>query len=142
VNRQQNVIFTCKLIILHSLWQVFGSCQASEMLDKFPDILQFCGHVSRLMVSEIRRRASNQSTGVCTSHAVAAAAAAAVVCRIAIFQKKNLESGKTRGIYVVLENCPNVNSNSLVAFLATLLILLFWSGQFLTNEALVCCSHH
>jgi len=33
------------------------------MLDKFPDVLQFCGHVSRLMVSEIRRRASNQSTG-------------------------------------------------------------------------------
>ena len=43
------------------------------MLDKFPDVLQFCGHVSRLMVSEIRRRASNQSTG--EIHLLPAAAA-------------------------------------------------------------------
>lgn len=33
------------------------------MTEKFGDILQFCSHVSKLMVTEIRRRASNQSTG-------------------------------------------------------------------------------
>ena len=54
---------------------MFGSCPAAEMLDKFPDVLQFCGHVSRLMVSEIRRRASNQSTGKPVTPAAAAAAA-------------------------------------------------------------------
>lgn len=32
------------------------------MMEKFRDILAFCQQVSRLMVSEIRRRASNQST--------------------------------------------------------------------------------
>lgn len=32
------------------------------MSEKFWDILAFCQQVSRLMVSEIRRRASNQST--------------------------------------------------------------------------------
>jgi len=42
--------------------KVFGSTPAAEMMEKFPDILQFCSHVSRLMVSEIRRRASNIST--------------------------------------------------------------------------------
>jgi hypothetical protein len=32
------------------------------MMEKFRDILAFCQQVSRLMVSEMRRRASNQST--------------------------------------------------------------------------------
>lgn len=36
------------------------------MTEKFADILQFCSHVSKLMVTEIRRRASNQSTGMIT----------------------------------------------------------------------------
>ncbi len=45
-------------------FQVFGSCPTSDMTEKFGDILQFCSHVSRLMVGEIRRRASNQSTGL------------------------------------------------------------------------------
>ena len=40
---------------------------AEEIMDKFPDVLQFCNHVSRLMVSEIRRRASNQSTEAASS---------------------------------------------------------------------------
>ena len=44
--------------------QVFGMAPSSDMTEKFPDILQFCGHVSRLMVSEIRKRASDQSTGL------------------------------------------------------------------------------
>ncbi|GFQ88429.1 WD repeat and FYVE domain-containing protein 3 [Trichonephila clavata] len=42
--------------------KVFGNCPSSDMIEKFSDILTFCQLVSRLMVSEIRRRASNQST--------------------------------------------------------------------------------
>ncbi|CAL1295954.1 unnamed protein product [Larinioides sclopetarius] len=42
--------------------KVFGNCPSSDMIEKFTDILTFCQLVSRLMVSEIRRRASNQST--------------------------------------------------------------------------------
>ncbi|XP_059163899.1 WD repeat and FYVE domain-containing protein 3-like isoform X2 [Physella acuta] len=42
--------------------KVFENTQSSEMTDKWSDILQFCSHVSKLMVTEIRRRASNQST--------------------------------------------------------------------------------
>lgn len=42
--------------------KVFGSCHSGEMNEKFWDILAFCQQISRLMVSEIRRRASNQST--------------------------------------------------------------------------------
>lgn len=33
------------------------------MTEKFADLLQFTTQVSRLMVTEIRRRASNKSTG-------------------------------------------------------------------------------
>lgn len=33
------------------------------MTEKFSDLLQFTTQVSRLMVTEIRRRASNKSTG-------------------------------------------------------------------------------
>lgn len=42
--------------------KVFGVAHATEMSEKFWDILPFCQQVSRLMVSEIRKRASNQST--------------------------------------------------------------------------------
>ncbi|XP_063625068.1 WD repeat and FYVE domain-containing protein 3 isoform X6 [Cydia splendana] len=42
--------------------KVFGSSPSSEMNEKFWDILSFCQQVSKLMVSEIRKRASNQST--------------------------------------------------------------------------------
>lgn len=42
--------------------KVFGSCHSTDMSEKFWDILAFAQQVSRLMVSEIRRRASNQST--------------------------------------------------------------------------------
>lgn len=42
--------------------KVFGACHSGEMNEKFWDILAFCQQISRLMVSEIRRRASNQST--------------------------------------------------------------------------------
>ncbi|KAL1139731.1 hypothetical protein AAG570_006709 [Ranatra chinensis] len=42
--------------------KVFGNCPSSDMLDKFRDLVSFCQQVSKLMVSEIRRRASNQST--------------------------------------------------------------------------------
>lgn len=42
--------------------KIFGSCHSGEMNEKFWNILAFCQQISRLMVSEIRRRASNQST--------------------------------------------------------------------------------
>ncbi|KAL2720725.1 WD repeat and FYVE domain-containing protein 3-like isoform X1 [Vespula squamosa] len=41
--------------------KVFGSSPSGDMNEKFWDILAFTQQVSRLMVSEIRRRASNQS---------------------------------------------------------------------------------
>lgn len=40
--------------------KVFGQAKASSMTEKFGDVCQFSAHVSRLMVSEIRRRAANQ----------------------------------------------------------------------------------
>ncbi|KAL4240237.1 WD repeat and FYVE domain-containing protein 3 [Mactra antiquata] len=42
--------------------KIFGNVAAASMTEKFGDILQFCSHVSKLMVTEVRRRASNQST--------------------------------------------------------------------------------
>ncbi|XP_052069301.1 WD repeat and FYVE domain-containing protein 3-like isoform X1 [Mytilus californianus] len=42
--------------------KTFGEVPSSEMMEKFGDILQFSSHLSKLMVTEIRRRASNQST--------------------------------------------------------------------------------
>ncbi|XP_048248442.1 WD repeat and FYVE domain-containing protein 3-like isoform X1 [Haliotis rufescens] len=42
--------------------KVFENAPSCEMTEKWGDILQFCSHVSKLMVTEIRRRASNQST--------------------------------------------------------------------------------
>ncbi|ESO89055.1 hypothetical protein LOTGIDRAFT_154132 [Lottia gigantea] len=42
--------------------KVFENAPSNDMTDKWGDILQFCSHVSKLMVTEIRRRASNQST--------------------------------------------------------------------------------
>ncbi|CAL9708759.1 unnamed protein product [Knipowitschia caucasica] len=42
--------------------RVFGNAPPSSMMDKFSDLLQFTTQVSRLMVTEIRRRASNKST--------------------------------------------------------------------------------
>lgn len=50
--------------------RVFSHCPAIEMLEKFPEVGSFCQQVSRLAVSEIRRRASNQST-VAASQAIA-----------------------------------------------------------------------
>ncbi|MEQ2238023.1 hypothetical protein ILYODFUR_029142, partial [Ilyodon furcidens] len=41
---------------------VFGNAPPSGMMEKFSDLLQFTTQVSRLMVTEIRRRASNKST--------------------------------------------------------------------------------
>ncbi|KAL0595958.1 WD repeat and FYVE domain-containing protein 3 [Plecturocebus cupreus] len=43
--------------------QVFGNAPPNTMTEKFSDLLQFTTQVSRLMVTEIRRRASNKSTG-------------------------------------------------------------------------------
>ena len=40
--------------------KVFGQAKPSTMTEKFGDVCQFAAHVSRLMVSEIRRRAANQ----------------------------------------------------------------------------------
>ncbi|MGH0178159.1 UNVERIFIED_CONTAM: hypothetical protein FKN15_076727 [Acipenser sinensis] len=42
--------------------RVFGNAPSSTMTEKFSDLLQFTTQVSRLMVTEIRRRASNKST--------------------------------------------------------------------------------
>ncbi|XP_060740179.1 WD repeat and FYVE domain-containing protein 3 isoform X1 [Tachysurus vachellii] len=42
--------------------RVFGNAPPSSMHEKFSDLLQFTTQVSRLMVTEIRRRASNKST--------------------------------------------------------------------------------
>ncbi|KAK6633574.1 hypothetical protein RUM44_004181 [Polyplax serrata] len=42
--------------------KVFGSCPSTDMTEKFKDIFSFCQVVSQLMVLEIRKRASNQST--------------------------------------------------------------------------------
>ncbi|XP_077377164.1 WD repeat and FYVE domain-containing protein 3 isoform X1 [Festucalex cinctus] len=42
--------------------RVFGNAAPSSMTEKFSDLLQFTTQVSRLMVTEIRRRASNKST--------------------------------------------------------------------------------
>lgn len=42
--------------------KVFGNSPSADMLDKFRDIAAFCKQVSKLMVCEIRKRASNQST--------------------------------------------------------------------------------
>ncbi|XP_062992252.1 WD repeat and FYVE domain-containing protein 3 isoform X3 [Elgaria multicarinata webbii] len=42
--------------------RVFGNAPPSTMIEKFSDLLQFTTQVSRLMVTEIRRRASNKST--------------------------------------------------------------------------------
>ncbi|KAM6959381.1 WD repeat and FYVE domain-containing protein 3 [Aplochiton taeniatus] len=42
--------------------RVFGNAPPSTMTEKFADLLQFTTQVSRLMVTEIRRRASNKST--------------------------------------------------------------------------------
>ncbi|CAL4106427.1 unnamed protein product, partial [Meganyctiphanes norvegica] len=42
--------------------KVFGSSPTSDLQEKFGDILMFTQHVSKLMVTEVRRRASNQST--------------------------------------------------------------------------------
>uniref|UniRef100_A0A673WZ34 WD repeat and FYVE domain containing 3 n=1 Tax=Salmo trutta TaxID=8032 RepID=A0A673WZ34_SALTR len=42
--------------------RVFGNASPTTMTEKFQDLLQFTTQVSRLMVTEIRRRASNKST--------------------------------------------------------------------------------
>ena len=44
--------------------QVFENSAGHEMMDKFGDVLQFANHVARLFVTEVRRRASDQSTGM------------------------------------------------------------------------------
>ncbi|XP_055847784.1 WD repeat and FYVE domain-containing protein 3 [Episyrphus balteatus] len=42
--------------------KVFSTCPSSDMSEKFWDVVAFCQQVARLMVAEIRKRASNQST--------------------------------------------------------------------------------
>ena len=49
--------------LLRHVLQVFADAPPNTMAEKFADLLQFATHVSRLMVTEIRRRASNRSTG-------------------------------------------------------------------------------
>ncbi|XP_055601256.1 WD repeat and FYVE domain-containing protein 3 [Uranotaenia lowii] len=42
--------------------KVFETSRNKDLQEKFPEISQFCQHVSKLMVNEIKRRGSNQST--------------------------------------------------------------------------------
>lgn len=44
--------------------QVFGNSNSADMTEKFRDVHQFCDHVSRLMVTKVCQRASNQSTEI------------------------------------------------------------------------------
>ncbi|KAL1459625.1 hypothetical protein WDU94_011589 [Cyamophila willieti] len=44
--------------------KVFGNSNSADMTDKFRDVHSFCDHVSRLMVSKVCQRASNQSTEI------------------------------------------------------------------------------
>lgn len=41
---------------------MFDSCHIADLLEKFSDVSTFCQQVSCLMVREISKRASNQST--------------------------------------------------------------------------------
>lgn len=43
--------------------QVFSSAPPIEMTERFHDVLQFSSHAAKLMVSEIKKRATNLSTG-------------------------------------------------------------------------------
>lgn len=52
---------------ISTFYQVFGASPSCDMNEKFWDILAFCHQVSHLMVSEIRKRASNQSTEAASS---------------------------------------------------------------------------
>lgn len=52
----------CYISIIY--WQVFESSPPSDMMDRFPEVLQFSSHVSKLLVSEIKKRAQDRSTGV------------------------------------------------------------------------------
>lgn len=56
----------CFINYVFSYLQVFGNAPPNTMTEKFSDLLQFTTQVSRLMVTEIRRRASNKSTGIFT----------------------------------------------------------------------------
>ncbi|XP_054630463.1 WD repeat and FYVE domain-containing protein 3 isoform X3 [Dunckerocampus dactyliophorus] len=49
-------------MMLPVFYRVFGNAPPGSMTEKFSDLLQFTTQVSRLMVTEIRRRASNKST--------------------------------------------------------------------------------
>ncbi|XP_063865461.1 WD repeat and FYVE domain-containing protein 3-like isoform X1 [Scylla paramamosain] len=42
--------------------KVFGASPASDLQEKFSEVIMFTQHVSKLIVTEIKRRASNQST--------------------------------------------------------------------------------
>lgn len=52
----------CLYNMLPLFCKVFGTCHANDMSEKFWGVHAFAKQVSCLMVSEIRRRASNQST--------------------------------------------------------------------------------
>ncbi|ESN92292.1 hypothetical protein HELRODRAFT_194319 [Helobdella robusta] len=62
MNLMKKLVSQSSKILGDSVQTIFCTMSAEEMMEKFPDVLQFCNHASRLMVSEIRRRASNQST--------------------------------------------------------------------------------
>ena len=42
---------------------MFASAPPGDMMDRFSDVLQFSSHTAKLMVSEIKKRAINLSTG-------------------------------------------------------------------------------
>lgn len=96
--------------------QVFGSSPSGEMNEKFWDILAFCLQVSKLMVTEIRRRASNQSTE-------------AASCAIAKFLEiENNEESSNGWMLLSTLNLLAAGDQSLVQ-VCTLYFLLLSLGQ-------------
>ena len=43
--------------------QVFESASPVDLIERFPNVLQFTSHISKLLVSEIKKRAAHLSTG-------------------------------------------------------------------------------
>uniref|UniRef100_A0A1A9ZRR9 Uncharacterized protein n=1 Tax=Glossina pallidipes TaxID=7398 RepID=A0A1A9ZRR9_GLOPL len=82
--------------------RVFCTCPAADMSEKFCDVVAFCQQVSRLMVNEIRKRASNQSIE---------AASIVIVKFLEIYTTEETSSGW------MLLSTPNLLANSDVSLI-------------------------
>uniref|UniRef100_A0A1B0DKX7 WD repeat and FYVE domain-containing protein 3 n=1 Tax=Phlebotomus papatasi TaxID=29031 RepID=A0A1B0DKX7_PHLPP len=87
--------------------KVFGSTNSSDMNEQFWDILAFAQQVSRLMVSEIRRRASNQSTE------------AASIAIVKFFEIENSEESSNGWMLLSALNLLAVGDASLIQVMTT-----------------------